>query len=45
MKPRASYIDKCYGTGVVGYEGVKFLQNDHWEELVQAAKKFGGFVD
>lgn len=45
MKPRASYIDKCYATGSVGYEGVKYIVNDDWTELIAHAKRMSGFRD
>lgn len=43
MKPRASYIDRCFGTGVVGYEGVKHVENDDWSPLIEMAKNMSGF--
>jgi len=45
MKPKASYIDRCYTTGTVGYEGVKSVKNDEWEPLIEAALAMKGFKD
>lgn len=45
MKPKASYIDRCYATGCVGYEGVKYIVNDNWDDVIQTAKKMSGFKD
>ena len=43
MKPLSSYINRTYATGCVGYEGVKYIQNDNWKEIIEKAKELGGF--
>lgn len=45
MKPLDSYIDKCFTTGPVGYEGVRYVKNDQWDEVIKAAEAMGGFRD
>lgn len=45
MKPLPSYVDRIYSTGEVGYDNVKHIQNDYWDELIQAAIKCEGFRD
>lgn len=45
MKPTATYINNCYTTGVVGYEGVKHIENDNWDQLLNQAIQMKGFKD
>ncbi|CAL6004607.1 Hybrid_cluster protein 2 [Hexamita inflata] len=45
MKPKSTYIDKCFTTGAVGYEGVKHIKNDDWSEIIEAAMNAEGFRD
>jgi hydroxylamine reductase len=35
MKPTQKYIQNCFTTGAVGYEGVKHIKNDEWDSLLQ----------
>lgn len=45
MKPVAKYAENCYATGAVGYEGVKYIKEHCWDELIADAKRQGGFKD
>jgi hydroxylamine reductase len=45
MKPRVSYVERCYTTGAVGYENVKFIKNDDWDVLIKVALELKGFKD
>jgi len=45
MKPTAAYINNCYTTGVVGYEGVKHIENDNWDQILNQAIEMKGFKD
>lgn len=38
MRPLKNYIDRVYSTGAVGYEGVRYIENDNWEELINKSK-------
>lgn len=45
MKPVAKYAANCYATGAVGYEGVKYVKDHQWGDLIADAKHIGGFKD
>lgn len=43
MKPKQSYIHKCFTTSMVGYDGVRHIERDCWDELLEAADALKGF--
>lgn len=45
MRPNQTYIDRVYATGCVGYENVKYIKNDNWDEIIEHAKALKGFIN
>ncbi|MFH2202264.1 MAG: hydroxylamine reductase [Elusimicrobiota bacterium] len=45
QKPRASYMDRIYTTGLVAWPGVRHLEHAQFDVLIAAAKKEAGFAE